>query len=219
MASTQLSPGVVVRERDLTTVVNATVDNVGAIVGAFEKGPVEEVISITSETELLSVFGRPNDYNYEYWFTAAQYLLYGGTLKVVRANNAALANAIDTAQYVVSTFSAVDTTLTVLDSTDFDVADLLLIDSELMGISSVSGNDVVVTRGQLSTSAVSHSAGSDVTLIEPGATQTTINEGGTFLDSDTTLTVASANALGATTNDTSESTTKSCVSPLLLAMT
>jgi len=201
MASTQLSPGVVVRERDLTTVVNATVDNVGAIVGAFEKGPVEEVISITSEAELLSVFGRPNDYNYEYWFSAAQYLLYGGTLKVVRANNASLANAIDTAQYTVSTFSANDTTLTVLDSTDFDVADLLLIDAELLGVSSVSGNDVVVTRGQLSTSAVSHSAGSDVTLIEPGATSTTINEGATFTDSDTTLTVASANALAAGVND------------------
>ena len=201
MASTQLSPGVVVRERDLTTVVNATVDNVGAIVGAFEKGPVEEVISITSEGELLSVFGRPNDYNYEYWFTAAQYLLYGGTLKVVRANNASLANAIDTAQYTVATFSATDTTLTVLDSTDFDVADLLLIDAELLGVSSVSGNDVVVTRGQLSTSAVSHSAGSDVTLIEPGATSTTINEGATFTDSDTTLTVASANALAAGVND------------------
>lgn len=201
MASTQLSPGVVVRERDLTTVVNATVDNVGAIVGAFEKGPVEEVISITSEGELLSVFGRPNDYNYEYWFTAAQYLLYGGTLKVVRANNASLANAIDTAQYTVATFSATDTTLTVLDSTDFDVADLLLIDAELLGVSSVAGNDVVVTRGQLSTSAVSHSAGSDVTLIEPGATSTTINEGGTFTDSDTTLTVASANALAAGVND------------------
>ena len=41
MASTQLSPGVVVFERDLTAVANATVDNVAAIVGSFEKGPVE----------------------------------------------------------------------------------------------------------------------------------------------------------------------------------
>ena len=63
MASTQLSPGVVVKERDLTTVVNATVDNVGAIVGSFEKGPVEEVISIASESELLAVFGKPTSFN------------------------------------------------------------------------------------------------------------------------------------------------------------
>ena len=201
MASTQLSPGVVVLERDLTTVVNATVDNVAAIVGSYEKGPVEEVISITSEAELLSVFGRPNDYNYEYWFAAAQFVLYGGTLKVIRADNASLANAIDTAQFTVTSFSAADTTLTVSDSTDFDVADILLIDAELLSIGSLSGNDVVVSRGQLSTSAASHAAGANITLIEAGGTNTTINEGGTFSDSDTTLTVTSAASLGASTND------------------
>ena len=128
--------------------------------GSFEKGPVEEVISIASESELLAVFGKPTEYNYEYWFSAAQYLLYGGSLKVIRADNASLKNAIDTAQFTVTTFSAVDTTLTVADSTDFDVADLLLIDAEILAISSVSGNDVQVTRGQLATAATSHPAGS-----------------------------------------------------------
>ena len=201
MASTQLSPGVVVKERDLTTVVNATVDNVGAIVGSFEKGPVEEVISIASEAELLAVFGKPTDYNYEYWFSAAQYLLYGGSLKVIRADNSSLKNAIDTAQFTVTTFSATDTTLTVADSTDFDVSDLLLIDAEILNISSVSGTDVVVTRGQLSTAATSHAAGADITLIEPTASVSTINEGQTFTDSDTTLTVTSVASLGVSTND------------------
>ena len=201
MASTQLSPGVVVKERDLTTVVNATVDNVGAIVGSFEKGPVEEVISIASEAELLAVFGKPTEYNYEYWFSAAQYLLYGGSLKVIRADNASLKNAIDTAQFTVTTFSAVDTTLTVADSTDFDVADLLLIDAEILAISSVSGNDVQVTRGQLSTAATSHAAASDITLIEATASVSTINEGSTFTDADTTLTVTSVASLGVSTND------------------
>ena len=60
MASTQLSPGVVVLERDLTAVANATVDNVAAIVGSFEKGPVEALTTVTSERELLAIFGRPN---------------------------------------------------------------------------------------------------------------------------------------------------------------
>ena len=201
MASTQLSPGVVVKERDLTTVVNATVDNVGAIVGSFEKGPVEEVISIASESELLSVFGKPTDYNYEYWFSAAQYLLYGGSLKVIRADNASLKNAIDTAQFTVTTFSAVDTTLTVSDSTDFDVNDLLLIDAEIISISAVSGQDVTVNRGQLSTASTSHAAASDITLIEPTASVTTIDEGGTFTDADLTLTVASVASLSVSTND------------------
>jgi|TARA_B100000035_G_scaffold241018_1_gene209398 hypothetical protein len=200
MASTQLSPGVVVLERDLTNVVNATVDNVAAIVGSFEKGPVEQITSITSERELLAIFGRPNEYNYEYWFSAAQFLLYGGTLKCIRAANAALKNAIDTAQFTVSTFSAADTVLTVSAATDFDVNDLLLIDAEILTIQSVSGNDVTVARGTLSTSAASHAAAAPVTLIEPAATASTINEGATFTDSDTTLTVTSATTLAAGTN-------------------
>ena len=200
MASTQLSPGVVVLERDLTNVVNATVDNIAAIVGSFEKGPVEQVTDVTSEKELLSIFGKPTEYNYEYWFSTAQFLLYGGTVKVIRAMNDSLKNAIDTAQFTVTTFSASDTTLTVTSSTDFDVNDVLAVDAELLVISAISGNDVTVSRGQLATSAVSHAAATNVTLIEPAGTSSTINEGGTFSNSDVTLTVTSAAALGVGTN-------------------
>lgn len=158
MASTQLSPGVAVLERDLTNVVSTTVDNVAAIVGSFEKGPVEAITTVTSEKELLNLFGRPTEYNYEYWFTAAQFLLYGGTLRVVRAMNDSLKNAIDTAQFTVTTFDATDTTLTVQSTTDFDVNDVLLVDAELMTVQAVSGNDATVQRGQLATSAAAHAA-------------------------------------------------------------
>ena len=200
MASTQLSPGVVVLERDLTNVINSTVDNIAAIVGSFEKGPVEEVQTVTSEKELLAIYGKPTEYNFEYWFSAAQFLLYGGTVKIVRADNASLKNAIDTAQYTETTFSGSDTTLTVDSTTDFDVADVLYIDAELLVVQSVSGNDVVVQRGQLATAAVSHAPASKVTLIEAAGTSSTINEGSTFLAGDTTLTVTSASALAAGTN-------------------
>ena len=200
MASTQLSPGVVVLERDLTNVVNSTVDNVAAVVGAFEKGPIEDITTITSEKELLATFGKPNNLNYEYWFTAAQFLLYGGSLRVVRADNSALKNAIDTAQFTITSFSATDTVLTVEAATDFDVSDVLFIDAELMIVQAVSGSDVTVTRGQLQTSAASHAANSSITLIEPAGTSSTINEGSTFTSSDTTLTVTSATALAGSTN-------------------
>jgi hypothetical protein len=200
MASTQLSPGVAVLERDLTNVVSATVDNVAALVGSFEKGPVESITTVTSEKELLNLFGRPTEYNYEYWFTAAQFLLYGGTLRIVRAMNDSLKNAIDTAQYVVTTFNATDTTLTVQSATDFDVNDVLLIDAELITVTAVSGNDVTVQRGQLATSAAAHAAAAPITLIELAGTASTINEGATFTDSDTTLTVTSVATLGGGTN-------------------
>jgi len=200
MASTQLSPGVAVLERDLTNVVNSTVDNVAAVVGAFEKGPIEDITTITSEKELLSTFGKPNNLNYEFWFTAAQFLLYGGSLRVVRADNSSLKNAIDTAQFTITSFSSTDTILTVESATDFDVSDVLFIDAELMVVQAVSGSDVTVTRGQLQTSAASHAANSSITLIEPAGTSSTINEGSTFTSSDTTLTVTSATALAGSTN-------------------
>ena len=200
MASTQLSPGVAVLERDLTNVVNSTVDNVAAVVGAFEKGPIEDITTITSEKELLSTFGKPNNLNYEFWFTAAQFLLYGGSLRVVRADNSSLKNAIDTAQFTITSFSSTDTILTVESATDFDVSDVLFIDAELMVVQAVSGSDVTVTRGQLQTSAASHAANSSITLIEPAGTSSTINEGSTFTSSDTTLTVTSAPALAGSTN-------------------
>ena len=200
MASTQLSPGVAVLERDLTNVVNSTVDNVAAVVGAFEKGPIEDITTITSEKELLSTFGKPNNLNYEFWFTAAQFLLYGGSLRVVRADNSSLKNAIDTAQFTITSFSSTDTILTVESATDFDVSDVLFIDAELMVVQAVSGSDVTVTRGQLQTSAASHAANSSITLIEPAGTSSTINEGATFTSSDTTLTVTSATALAGSTN-------------------
>ena len=199
MASTQISPGVVVLERDLTNTVNATVDNIGAIVGSFEKGPVEEVVTISNERQLIETFGKPNDYNYEYWFSVAQFLLYGGSVKVVRADNSALKNSIDAATFTQTTLSGTDTTLTVANATDFDAGDLLLIDAELLTVTSVSGLDILVARGQLSTSAVSHAAGSSITLIE-ASTASTLDNNGTLTDSATTVDVASATTLGVTTN-------------------
>ena len=200
MASTQASPGVVVLERDLSHTTNATVDNVAAIAGAFEKGPIEEVITISSERELISTFGKPNDYNYEYWFAVAQFLLYGGSVKVVRADNASLKNAIDSTQITQTTFDATDTTLTVTSATGFDVNDYLKIDAEILKVTAINGLDITVTRGVWSTSAVSHAASSQITLIEPAGTASTVNEGSTFTDSDTTLTVTSAATLGVQNN-------------------
>ena len=200
MASTQISPGVVVLERDLTNSVNATVDNVAAVVGTFEKGPVEEVRVISNEKQLIEEFGKPNDYNYEYWFSAAQFLLYGGSVKVVRAANDTLKNAIDTAQITLATFAATDTTLTVSDATDVDVNDLLKINDEIMKVTAVSGVDLTVDRAQLATTAVLHPASSQIMLIEPSTSSPISNSGVTITDSATSIPVTSAATLGATVN-------------------
>ena len=84
----QLSPGVLVKEVDLTNVVPAVATSIGAVAGAFQKGPVGEITAISSEQELLKVFGKPNGSNFETWFTAANFLQYGNALRVVRAESA-----------------------------------------------------------------------------------------------------------------------------------
>jgi hypothetical protein len=95
MAANQLSPGVVIQERDLTTITTLSTANIGVIAAPFELGPVEEIIEISNERQLAERFGNPNDANYEYWYTAAQFLSYGGLLKTVRVNAAALKNAVN----------------------------------------------------------------------------------------------------------------------------
>ena len=95
MASRQQSPGVQILERDLSTSSSVSLTNVGAIAAAFENGPIEEPVTIGSERELASVFGNPTEKNYEDWFTAAQFLQYGGNLRVVRSDSTKIANAAD----------------------------------------------------------------------------------------------------------------------------
>ena len=95
-AANQLSPGVVVRERDLTAQTTPLGLNVGAIAAPFTQGPIEEIVEITNERDLATVFGEPNDSNFEYWFTATQFLAYGGVLKTIRVDDDTLKNAVDT---------------------------------------------------------------------------------------------------------------------------
>jgi len=88
-----VSPGVHVREIDLTNVVPAVSTSIGAIAGPFERGPVSTVTAISSEQELVQVFGKPNGSNFEFWFTASSFLQYGDALRVVRAESA-IVNAV-----------------------------------------------------------------------------------------------------------------------------
>ena len=94
MAS-QISPGVVLRERDLSNaVIVGTSSQTAAFASTFQKGPIGEVVSISDQKDLLSVFGKPTDANAEDWFVASEFLGYGGKLAVVRAETGAL-NAVD----------------------------------------------------------------------------------------------------------------------------
>ena len=96
MATPQLSPGVLIREVDLTVGrAENVLDNIGAIAGPFLQGPIDDPVDIATEQDLLNVFGEPQntDAQYEYWMSASSYLSYGGVLKVVRTDDDDLKNA------------------------------------------------------------------------------------------------------------------------------
>ena len=93
----QVSPGVQVKEIDLTNVIPAVSTSIGATAGVFMWGPVDEVITVSSEKQLVEVFGEPNfnDGTYIDFMKAAQFLQYGNALRVVRVETGNL-NAADT---------------------------------------------------------------------------------------------------------------------------
>ena len=98
MAS-QTSPGIIVQERDFTNSrLQETITNVGALAAPFSQGEVGVAKLITSEKELVETFGKPSGDNYEFWFTASEFLNYGGNLQVARIGSSAsgyLTNAND----------------------------------------------------------------------------------------------------------------------------
>ncbi len=96
MAIQLVSPGVLIREVDLTVGrADNIVDNIGAIAGPFEIGPIDDPITIENEQDLINTFGKPlsTDAQYEYWLAAASFLSYGGIIKVARTDDADLKNA------------------------------------------------------------------------------------------------------------------------------
>lgn len=84
----QVSPGVAVVEKDLSLVIPQIAASVGATAGFFRWGPVEQPITIASEAELATTFGKPvgvNDFIARSFFTAANFLSYSNNMVVVRA--------------------------------------------------------------------------------------------------------------------------------------
>ena len=83
----QVSPGVNTSEIDLTNVVVAAGTSTGGFAGRFRWGPIEEVTLVTDEDQLVNQFQKPDDNNFESFFTAANFLSYTNALNLVRAAN------------------------------------------------------------------------------------------------------------------------------------
>jgi len=92
----QVSPGVLVQERDLTRIIPAVSTSIGGVAGEFRQGPLDEIVSISSESNLVETFGKPDSSNFEDFFSAANFLQYSNSLRVVRASQTNLVNATTT---------------------------------------------------------------------------------------------------------------------------
>lgn len=80
----QVSPGVNTSEIDLTGVIPAVATSPAGFVGTSQWGPVNEIVTLGSEKELVNIFGKPNDDTATSFFSAANFLSYSNNLKFVR---------------------------------------------------------------------------------------------------------------------------------------
>ena len=89
----QVSPGINISEQDLTTVVPNVATAIGAYAGGFAWGPVDERTTVTTENELVDIFGKPNAATYKHFWTCANYLAYSNNLIVARCVEAGATNS------------------------------------------------------------------------------------------------------------------------------
>ena len=89
----QVSPGVNVSEIDFSTSTPNVSASVGGLVGRFTQGPVNTITKISSEQELTSLFGKPNEDTFKSYFSASNFLQYGNNLSLIRVVGTGALNA------------------------------------------------------------------------------------------------------------------------------
>jgi hypothetical protein len=90
---TLMSPGVATVEKDFSNIVPSVSSSVGGMVIRATKGPIETPVLISTEEQLVSVFGAPTDANANDWFTVAEFLRYTNACWIVRSRNTGLLSA------------------------------------------------------------------------------------------------------------------------------
>ena len=80
----QISPGVRVVERDLTSIIPAVATTPAGYVGLFNWGPANQRVVVTSENDLFQLYGAPDNNTFKHFFTVSNFLQYGNNIQVVR---------------------------------------------------------------------------------------------------------------------------------------
>ena len=82
-----LSPGVQVKEIDLSIIVPTVSKSITAFAGEFEKGPIGKYMLVTNVNDLINIYGNSSNENYNDWFQCYNFLQYGNKLLVSRAGD------------------------------------------------------------------------------------------------------------------------------------
>jgi len=182
----QLSPSVVVTERDLTNVIPAVSTSIGATIVDAAWGPVMDVTTIDSENVLVRRFGRPNSQNASSWFTAASFLAYSNNLLVVRTDTNLQRNAVST---LTGSVTAINITN---GGTDYTTATVTISAPEAVGgiqataTATVSGGVItaiqITNPGSGYTTATVTITGSNTT---PATATATVTQGGVKINNET----------------------------------
>lgn len=90
----QISPGVKIAERDLTSIIPAIATTPAGLGGFFQWGPLEQRIIVSNENDLYQLFGAPNTDTFQYFFSAANFLRYGNNIQIVRGASGDAKNAV-----------------------------------------------------------------------------------------------------------------------------
>jgi len=113
----QVSPGVVTKEVDLSSIIPAVSTTVAGYAAQFQWGPADHLVTVDSENNLVSLFGEPTDDNYKEWFPAANFLGYGSNLRLARyvgdtARNAAGPGGVSGSDSLIRNETLIDSALT-----------------------------------------------------------------------------------------------------------
>ncbi len=153
--ATQVSPGIQISEIDKTLSLGQVALTEGGLAGNFTWGPVDIIKSVSSEEELVKVFGKPDANSADYFFTAANFLAYSNALRVVRVVNSTVGK--------VATASA--------NGTILDAASTFSVNATSTTLTAASGNTALLVAGQ--TLVLSNSTSGNVTVTIASVTNTT----------------------------------------------
>ena len=188
----QVSPGVEVKEIDLTNIVPAVSTTNAGFAGFFNWGPVDEKVTVTSIDDLRERFGSPSTEVANYWFPAANYLSYASNLKMVRVQDGAL-NAGSSGGVLVKNITDYNTKTA---TTKSDWIDNQVIAKFPGGDAADSGSSGIVTGNSLLVSFSNRSSFTCAAMTADGSGFATGQTNGIFVKHDTDFRVVGNTAGG-----------------------